>query len=1681
MSNLNGNTNGMRIPHEEEAFNDFFKHDDYMENLKGGTMKTDIVRNLKNGNFTYNGKNSVLCAPEQDNDTYSKMDPSMCRDANGPVVAGKRNAAIMMQRMEAEKGTSPAGDNGAGGKDVSGNDLSGNFRSGNAGEKGQRRDGAILYLKKIKNVNISCKQNFLFFISNIFLSESINKMSVKEIIPLFEIVMVSIKDFVKYIKVFPPSMPAVHNFKSYCNVKTPYYKFEKLTCAATHSLLVLTYLPTDHEIFVLCKLLILICESAADKSETYKIIGTKLFKIVQEAIKKMLVLLRRGQQSEREETLSLLAHSGKEDEMCPNRVTGESDCTISSNLCRKDDTPFQSTTNASASENTSAHTNPGYFNELFLHLEVLLCILDQMCRNYKELKKLVTSYIEDNQSYNVNHMVPFIRYNIIHHKALDKMLCKISRYSNNLYSVSFCTELINYVVIKKKYLPADHVRKTIKKLIMINKMLCSDNQHVYIPPTKETILQNTKRELKQMFEGLQSLKKQTKEPQEESIKTRINLTEYIFPRKGGGEKTRKEKSADRACKGSESGKAKDEEIQSTNDQVNGKDTQKQSSSKKDAATPNTCHQQKEQVLKENNKQTMPISVTHQNSSNECPNESSITSPQSSNKSPNAGNSFFIANVKIHYDHNNVGERTMYLLERLSLENKTINTEKMIRKEIVSNDFNEEGDPANSESANPNGENTDSDNKEQYINHGLKNGSAVTINRSTIRTEDGNVSNLGDSTEQEQNEAQGKKHFSSSSLYSFESENSEMSDYSSTSSNSFSPSRQGEEEEEQQDEEQDEAEEKRNHYNDTSSSSSVVSSVSSASALSTLSASYLAMQSELQKDTSLKIPESQKNSLINDVPTVKESNLNEKPPKKYMQYYYVRDLLYEPVRCKFLPAPPVVKEERGLFIAYLFAEWNILYKNYLNILKMSIWNPMLEIIKQQHISKCVKYLVKLCTIGFLGMDHFTNQFLSHSLNISVSIAVQNLKKAAHDVKLSDTVNGGSPSNRDGQPVEGDMPRKTDAEEVIQTNERHLHKKESPQESLQKGEPTEINGRCNWIAPNEGEKEQGNENFMKAKTNDAELRETHKTSDLLNYSYVDAWCKMVITMSKLVEQEHLSPVIILQRALHVICRVIHKKCETEKKTFNQRPYFRLLHCLLVDINESCVHPNDIYIYMDCFANCFSLLSPLRVPSFCFSWLELISSKYFMPKMLAKICGWEAYKELLVALFTFMNFFLKKVKISKAIEALYIGTVRILLVLLHDFPDFLCCYYVTFCSLFPLNCIQLRNLVLSAFPRNVKLPDPFMSDVKIDLLQEIKLVPKILTNIIFPLFKKKLKNLIDEYFTNPDFTLLLHIKDKLFFSKRKTYHYSAKYDVDVLNSLIMYVGTSICRAKVNNMFKFNSNCDPVLLLKCEDSNGNVPDDQEELLQEIVLRDPVEKRKEKNIVSATKRNKAQKIQNKEQKIQNKEQKIQNKEQKMHNKEQKIHNKDQSEPNLSKKYVELMRDNNEGKNEEQEFSGSYDDENGENLVMGLMDDDADNDSDHRGDAILQRRKKRRNVIVVKNNLAYTLFLFLCKELDMEGRYLLLSNIVNHIRYPNSHTHYYSCLILFLFSQSNDVVIQEQIIRVLLERVLAHRPHPWGLLITFIELIKNAKFHFWECPFVHAASEIKKLFQSVAQACLGRA
>lgn len=333
---------------------------------------------------------------------------------------------------------------------------------------------------------------------------------------------------------------------------------------------------------------------------------------------------------------------------------------------------------------------------------------------------------------------------------------------------------------------------------------------------------------------------------------------------------------------------------------------------------------------------------------------------------------------------------------------------------------------------------------------------------------------------------------------------------------------------------------------------------------------------------------------------------------------------------------------------------------------------------------------------------------------------------------------------------------------------------------------------------------------------------------------------------------------------------------------------------------------------------------------------------------------FQQLLVELFKFLEPYLVNVELNEPIRLLYKGTLRVLLVLLHDFPEFLCDYHFSFCDVIPPTCIQMRNLILSAFPRNMRLPgtlssfaqfgtlltffldtpDPFTPNLKVDLLPEISQPPRILSKYTAALATNKLfKQEVDNYLkTGQPYTFLLELRSKLFLPQGQALVGGTRYNVPLINALVLYVGAQA-------------------VAQLHPSTAQPPS-------------PI---------------------------------------------------NQSAP-------------------------------------------------------------------------MNIFQHLALDLDTEGRYLFLNAIANQLRYPNNHTHYFTSVLLYLFAEANqgdqsnqEMIIQEQITRVLLERLIVNRPHPWGLLITFIELIKNPRYNFWSHSFTRCAPEIERLFDSVARSCMGPA
>ena len=154
-----------------------------------------------------------------------------------------------------------------------------------------------------------------------------------------------------------------------------------------------------------------------------------------------------------------------------------------------------------------------------------------------------------------------------------------------------------------------------------------------------------------------------------------------------------------------------------------------------------------------------------------------------------------------------------------------------------------------------------------------------------------------------------------------------------------------------------------------------------------------------------------------------------------------------------------------------------------------------------------------------------------------------------------------------------------------------------------------------------------------------------------------------------------------------------------------------------------------------------------------------------------------------------------ITPTVDALTKGLLRTLLVLLHDFPDYLSENHFTLCNLIPPGCVQLKNLVLSAFPRMKRLPDPFMQGLVLENIPENKDPPRVSVKLPAVLDVLKIRAPLDLYLQTgvpTDFPRKLVDRIKIVPMENGVHNGTGPLkdkrvhcNVDLLNAIVLYVG--------------------------------------------------------------------------------------------------------------------------------------------------------------------------------------------------------------------------------------------------------------------------------------------------------
>ena len=113
----------------------------------------------------------------------------------------------------------------------------------------------------------------------------------------------------------------------------------------------------------------------------------------------------------------------------------------------------------------------------------------------------------------------------------------------------------------------------------------------------------------------------------------------------------------------------------------------------------------------------------------------------------------------------------------------------------------------------------------------------------------------------------------------------------------------------------------------------------------------------------------------------------------------------------------------------------------------------------------------------------------------------------------------------------------------------------------------------------------------------------------------------------------------------------------------------------------------------------LEPTVVPGFAFAWLDLISHRMLMYRMIQEQP--TIFLKVLKCSINYIKPALISTKFSEPQRLFYKSLLKIFMVITFDFPAFHYTYFLDLCNTIPPMCFQLRNVVLSARVRGVRLP--------------------------------------------------------------------------------------------------------------------------------------------------------------------------------------------------------------------------------------------------------------------------------------------------------------------------------------------------------------------------------------------
>lgn len=325
----------------------------------------------------------------------------------------------------------------------------------------------------------------------------------------------------------------------------------------------------------------------------------------------------------------------------------------------------------------------------------------------------------------------------------------------------------------------------------------------------------------------------------------------------------------------------------------------------------------------------------------------------------------------------------------------------------------------------------------------------------------------------------------------------------------------------------------------------------------------------------------------------------------------------------------------------------------------------------------------------------------------------------------------------------------------------------------------------------------------------------------YIPTDALAKLIATLVKGHDQEgevKNDKAAYLKLTLSMVVLVLNHHHVMRGEAFNQKVFFRLFSVMLC---EFATHADEFseqerQEILLVFASKLLDLRPSHFPGFLFGWLGLVSHRHFLPPLmrLTEQVGWAPLSDIVESLMFYVGELLKPLHTPPVTKMIYRAVLKLIVILQHDFPDFLAANQSKISANIPSHCVQLHNLILNATPGPYsKAPDPTQEGLKIDRVEEMRQAPDN-SNDETALRQSGLFEVLEQALASgPSEDAVAHIAHAI--QQKKGRQSGAGFvpvnaDLQLIRSLVVYIGkNSIAKAEIKGGPNFVATSHDVALL--------------------------------------------------------------------------------------------------------------------------------------------------------------------------------------------------------------------------------------------------------------------------------